>query len=281
MPGSGPGTRGDGPEVPAVSAEDVLRLVHLDQARGAERVAEGEEAAVGVAPSVADALHRPVPLEPHPQEEGELDAREGIVHHREARRRGRSRAGPRRRPRSRRRPRGWRSRRSPATAARGSWGCCSPLRLPSTSTTGEPACRSDGLARTCATSSSSEVTSVAAAPQQGAAMSSPSKYGVRRVPVSAAGRTASPPGRRPPPGTSASRWWTAPPPPSGETAPGCGACSPSGGHRRPACPARAPGRGHRARSGIWYCEAYPDGMICPATTSTVAPRSAERAARTA
>jgi hypothetical protein len=56
-----------------------------------------------------------------------------------------------------------------------------PSPTPSTSTTGEPACLSERLASTCATSSSSEVTSVAAAPQQGAAMSSPSKYGVRRV----------------------------------------------------------------------------------------------------
>jgi hypothetical protein len=56
-----------------------------------------------------------------------------------------------------------------------------PSPTPSTSTTGEPACRGERVARTCATSSSSEVTRVAAAPQQGAAMSSPSKYGVRRV----------------------------------------------------------------------------------------------------
>ena len=32
---------------------------------------------------------------------------------------------------------------------------------------------------------------------------------------------------------------------------------------------------------IWYCDAYPDGMICPAITSTVAGCSVVRAARTA
>ena len=50
-----------------------------------------------------------------------------------------------------------------------------PSPTPSTSTTGEPACRAERAASTWATSSSSEVTRVAAAPQHGAAMSSPSK----------------------------------------------------------------------------------------------------------
>src|SRR5438045_2940870 len=74
-------------EVALVAREEVVRLVDLHQPGGAQRMAEGEEPAEGIRPSLCHALDAALVGEAHREQEGKLDAGEGVVG--DSRRRGR------------------------------------------------------------------------------------------------------------------------------------------------------------------------------------------------